>query len=1455
MSFSVDPENFELRPFLEHILQYKHEHGIATKQLGVSFDDLTVKGKNSAASVVKDIPGLFFPWFFKLKSKIKHERQTDLSHLSKTRYILKDISGYAKPGSLTMVLGRPGSGCSTFLKTLSGQTATYTGVEGDLNYDGISRQDMAKKFPQEMIYVPEVNNHFPYLTVEQTLRFAITSKTPNVRVDGVSKAQYIDTMEKMVSTILGLGHVQNTRVGNDFIRGVSGGERKRVSIGEAMLMNGTVFCYDNSTRGLDASTALNFTKSMETWAHVTGITCFMTAYQASEKIFDLFDQVLILYMGREVYFGPRDEAVQYFIDLGFEKNPRISSSEFLTAVTDPLQRYARKGSESKVPTSVAEFEECWHNSEQYQRLQDELNDIKSKRNGTATEQMLVSSYQSEKGMKKAPHSKYTISYLDQLKLCCTRSVHNAVNSRAYEITQCVVALIQAIVIGSLYFNIPNTTAGIFSKAGTRFFSILYFVIMGLADIASQFSNRPIMNKQRGYVMYHPSADMLSARIVQYPIRLTMMVLFSVCVYFLAGLKQQAGVFFIFVLFLTLTMEIIATIFNIVCSFTPTVAAANGLAGVLMMMMILYSSFMIQRPSMYWWFKWFSYINPFLYGFESSITSEFHGDMMQCSAYQLIPSGGSYDNVSSANKACAVVGAQLTRKQFPSAGPAVNGDIYLKLAYDYSYTHIWRNLGILFGMLVGFLAINALIVELHTPVVASADKLLLVRGSKLPSSILEIEQLNPDSSSSSSGDLENSTKVTPKATIGRQSTDETEDQSSHMYNRISALRKLHRQDYTTSDHLGSHDVFAWRNINYSVPYAGSTKQLLQDMEGYILPGTMTALMGESGAGKTTLLNTISQRDDVGVVTGDFFINGKPLDKSFERRIGYVQQQDLHIAELTVRESLQFAARLRRPVSVPDDEKIAYVEKVIRILHMEDYADAIAGQPGYGLNVEQRKKLSIATELVAKPTLLLLLDEPTSGLDSQSAWSIVQLLRELADAGQAILCTIHQPSSSLFEQFDRLLLLQSGGRMVYFGDIGQNSSTVIDYFESHGARKCLPNENCAEYMLEVIGVGQMRHTDKDQDWGDVWSQSTECVDMQKQLAQIIDESSRQKDSLSKEELLDLQSTYATPYYYQLSQVLHRTWIQFSRDLGYFMSKFGLSLIGGLVHGFSYWDIKHTAIGMQNTMFANFMPIVISSPLTNQIQAHAIASRELFEVRESRSNTFHWSTLLLSQFICEIPYAMIVSTIYYICWYFPLRLPLDAATAGFWWMTYAIFFQLYYISFGLGIVYFCPDLPTANVILGVLLNFIISFCGVMQPPSLIPHFWKFMWRASPYTYFVESMAGTCLHNRKVVCSSSEMNYLNPPNGETCGKYLSAFFQYNNGYVADPNATSNCGVCPYSVGDEYLKTVGMFFSHRNRNIAIFIAYIVFNLSFMLVSYSIFRVHHWTPVTPIKRLIRKVKK
>ena len=586
----------------------------------------------------------------------------------------------------------------------------------------------------------------------------------------------------------------------------------------------------------------------------------------------------------------------------------------------------------------------------------------------------------------------------------------------------------------------------------------------------------------------------------------------------------------------------------------------------------------------------------------------------------------------------------------------------------------------------------------------------------------------------------------------------------------------------------------------------------------------------------MLNVLAQRIDFGVITGDMLVNGRPLDPSFQRRTGYVQQQDLHMAESTVREALRFAALLRQPESVPVQEKYEYVETIMELLGMEDYADALIGEIGRGLNVEQRKKLSIGVELASKPSLLLFLDEPTSGLDSQSAWAIVTFLRKLANAGQSILCTIHQPSATLFEQFDRLLLLKKGGQTVYFGDIGENSSTIIDYFESQGAPKCGHDENPAEYILECIGAGATAEVHED--WHEKWVNSELCRATTAEIEQLQEELRQRPTHNSTKELT---SRYAVGYFTQLKAMVWRTQDFYWRAPSYVMAKLALNVISGLFIGFTFWDIKFSIAGVQNSMFAIFMAILVSIALMNQTQPRAVLLRELFEVRENASNTYHWSTLPLAQLIVEIPYTLFTGTVFFNCYFWTTSFYRSAARGGYFYFVYGVLFELFFTTFGLAIAFFSPDAATASVLTSLLFSMVLLFCGVLQPLSQMPSFWRFMYRTSPVTYIIQSLLGTVMHDKEVVCAESEYNIFNPPPGMTCGDYAGQFADTAGGYINNLNATSACQYCKWRVADVYLQTIDVNYDTTHwRNIGIICAYIVFNIGFIFFGFYVFRIMKW---------------
>lgn len=1402
---TIDPEEFQLERLLRSFVHRADADGIKRRDVGVTFENLSVYGVDQSVAYLPTVTDV-------LKGPVGGIIAARERKARPDRAILDNLTGIVESGEMLLVLGRPGAGCSSFLKTISGTDLDmYKGVKGDLKYDGIPQKEMLEKFSSDLIYNPELDIHFPHLTVEQTLDFAIACKTPLVRIDNMSASEYVTFTREMLATIFGLRETYKTKVGNDFIRGISGGQRKRVSIAEAMACNGTVYCWDNATRGLDASTALEYARAIRVSTKLLRTTALVTIYQAGENIYETFDKVTVLYKGKQVYFGPISEAKVYFEKMGFTCPPRQTTAEFLTAVTDPAGRFPKPGFEHKVPQNAQEFQEYWLNSPEYAQLQKDIANYNQRCSKEKTKTDLHDSIEQLKQKYLRVNSKFTINYYEQFRLCLKRSFQNILGDKAYTIIQIVAAISQSLITGSLFYNTPENVGGAFSRGGVIFFAVLYMSLTGLAEVSAAFSARPILLKQHNYTFYHPSTFAIADSISFLPVSLFINICFSIVIYFLSNLSREAGKFFTFLLFSFLVSLAMSNLFKAVAAWNKTISAANAFAGVLVLASLMYSSYMIQRPSMHPWFKWISYINPVLYGFEAMLTTEFHGRKMPCDSSKLTPSGPGYGD---SNTVCAFTGSVKGQSW-------VSGDRYVELAFEYSFSHVWRNFGILIGFIIFFIFVSAVGFEVVRPMSGGIDRLFFLRGKVSSSVVLPDKKGSQDEESGPSSE-----------------------------NELEKPSKSSEVDSALED-LQTKDIFVWRNVDYVIPYDGGERKLLDAVSGYCLPGKLTALMGESGAGKTTLLNCLSQRVTMGVVTGDMLVNGGALDSSFVRRTGYVQQQDIHLAQATVREALRFAARMRRPESVSDAEKLDYVEKIIKVLDMDEYAEAIVGASGSGLNVEQRKKLTIGVELVAKPSLLLFLDEPTSGLDSQSAWAIVQLLKELAKAGQAVLCTIHQPSATLFEEFDRLLLLRKGGQTVYFGDIGDQSKSIVSYFEQHGARKCSPKENPAEYILEVIGAGATAKTE--QDWFEVWSNSEERIRSDQDIDNLIQESSLRSNhaGMSEAEIKQLRQPYATSAFYQLRWVLLRSALVFWRNPDYVIAKLMLMMINGLFIGFTFFGLKHTLAGMQNGMFCAFLSVVVSAPAINQIQEQCLQGREQYEGREMFSKTYRWWIMVLVQFINEIPYCIFCATVMFVSLYFPTQTDTSGPHSGVFYLTFAVFLQLFNISFGLMLAYFAPDIQSAAVLVSFFYSFIVGFSGVVQPERLMPGFWTFMYKVSPYTYIIQNLIASFLHGRTVECSPNELSYLDPPSGQTCIQYLNNYIERAGGYLIDDNATVNCGYCPYTNADEYLLTIGIKYSYVWRNIGFFCAYIIFNLVAALGLYKLFRLLNFS----ITEYLKKFKK
>ncbi|KAK0365332.1 Multidrug resistance protein [Friedmanniomyces endolithicus] len=692
----------------------------------------------------------------------------------------------------------------------------------------------------------------------------------------------------------------------------------------------------------------------------------------------------------------------------------------------------------------------------------------------------------------------------------------------------------ALVLGSVFYNMPQTTGSFFQRGAVLFFAVLLNAFGSALEILTLYAQRPIVEKHSRFAFYHPSAEAVASMLTDMPYKVANAIIFNITLYFMANLRREPGAFFFFVLVSFLTMLVMSMMFRCIASFSRTLSQAMAPAAIIILAIVIFTGFAIPVDYMLGWCRWINWIDPVAYGFESLMINEFHNREYSCSAF--VPA---YGDLALQQQACSAIGSQPGQSY-------VNGDAYINSGFQYYNAHKWRNVGIIVGFTVFLMFLYLAATELISSKKSKGEVLVFRRG-HTPASLKE-----------KSRDLETADAGANGAPLEKK---ESYVEASNIIQRQTA-------------------IFSWKDVCYDIKIKSETRRILDHVDGWVKPGTLTGLMGVSGAGKTTLLDVLATRVTMGVISGDMLVDGHQRDSSFQRKTGYVQQQDLHLQTTTVREALNFSALLRQPAHVPRREKLEYVNEVIKLLDMEEYADAVVGVPGEGLNVEQRKRLTIGVELSAKPELLLFLDEPTSGLDSQTSWAICDLMEKLKNSGQAILCTIHQPSATLFQRFDRLLFLAKGGKTVYFGEVGANSKVLSSYFERHGSHKCPRDANPAEWMLEVIGAAPGSHTDID--WHETWRGSKEYsevhAELEKMKTERPQEASPELDKVDKESYRE----FAAPFGVQMREVTFRVFQQYWRTPSYIYSKAALCLFSSLFIGFAFFKMPLTQQGLQNQMF---------------------------------------------------------------------------------------------------------------------------------------------------------------------------------------------------------------------------------------------------------------------------------
>jgi len=481
----------------------------------------------------------------------------------------------------------------------------------------------------------------------------------------------------------------------------------------------------------------------------------------------------------------------------------------------------------------------------------------------------------------------------------------------------------------------------------------------------------------------------------------------------------------------------------------------------------------------------------------------------------------------------------------------------------------------------------------------------------------------------------------------------------------------------------------RNISISV----GEKQILKNLYGDIKPGKMTCILGASGAGKTTFLNFLSGRiEDGGTysISGDFYANGhKVVPKKFRKHIAYVTQQDHILSTSTVREAIRFSARLRR--DLPENEVERLVNVVLDSLRIRDCADRLVGNDLIrGISGGEKKRTSIALELVSNPTILFL-DEPTSGLDSYSAWNAMRIVKQLNETGCSVVATLHQPSSEIFHLFDEVIILHAG-QFVYNGAV----SDLRKYLASVN-KPCPPEFNIADHALFIV------QTQSDDDMNTLirtWQD--------RNPPKAIEEGAMLKDS----------DIISHSFFYQLMLLGQREFHDLTRDYmgfaaGIFMTAFLGTLFGNVFHNIGRKndtpdDIFSHAGALTNiaisAMFGNAQPVL----LTFQFR------KPVFN-REYSSGLYGVVPYFLSKFLLEVPKTAIICMIQILVSYWLMDL------TGNFFEIYACIFGIAMVASSLALVMGClaPNVEAAMGLSPVVFVPQILFCGFFIGISQIPSY----------------------------------------------------------------------------------------------------------------------------------------
>ncbi|XP_038682251.1 pleiotropic drug resistance protein 3-like [Tripterygium wilfordii] len=1198
--------------------------------------------------------------------------------------ILKNVSGIVKPSRMTLLLGPPGCGKTTLLQALAGKLHESLKRTGEISYNGYKFDEFV---PQKTsAYISQYDQHTSEMTVRETLNFSARFQGIGGRADimkeisrrekqaGIIPEPDVDTYMKAISLeglkstlqtdyilkILGLDICADTIVGDAMRRGISGGQKKRVTTGEMIVGPTRALFMDEISNGLDSSTTFQIVTCLQQLTHITECTTLIALLQPAPETFDLFDDIILMAEGKIVYHGPRNNVLEFFEHCGFRCPSRKGIADFLQEVVskkDQAQYWYLNQPQNYV--TVDNFANMFKEFPVGQKLDEELSMPlnMSKRHKDA----LVSNI-------------YSVGKWELFKACMTREwllmKRNSFVHVFKSAQLVVVAAITMTIFLRTWMKIDMVHATYYM--GSLFYALIRLMTNGIAELSLTVSRLPVFYKQRDFYFYPAWAYSIPAAILKIPFSFLDAFLWTAITYYVIGYSPEPERFFRQMLLLFLVHQVSVSMFRLIASIirNPSIASISSLF--CLSVMFLFGGFIIPKPSLPVWLAWCFWLSPLSYAEIGSSVNEFLAPRWQ--------------KVSSSN---TTLGEQILRKR----------GLYFN---DYFY---WISIGALLGFWIIFnIGFTCALSYLKPPgsshKTISHEQLSNRKGSENTSSIIEGKELAPAHLPKSVAETENTGIVLPFRPI-------TITFENVQYF-VDTPKKLREQGFKQK-----------------------RLQLLQDVTGTFRPGILTALMGVSGAGKTTLMDVLSGRKTSGMITGEIRIGGYPkVQSTYARVSGYCEQSDIHSPQITIEESVAYSAWLRLPAQIDNHTRAEFVTEVLRLIGLDGIKDALVGIPGVsGISTEQRKRLTIAVELVSNPSIIFM-DEPTSGLDARAAAIVMRVVKNIVNTRRTVVCTIHQPSIDIFEAFDELILMKRGGKIIYSGELGRHSNKLIEYFEGiPGVPKIKENYNPATWMLEITSTSAEAQLGLD--FAQLY---TESYLFQKNEELVRELSVPEPGSIE----LNFSMRYPQNGLEQFKACLWKQNLSYWRSPRYNLARLIFAMGSSVLFGAILWQKGqkiHDEQDLFNVLGSMFILLQFMGVANCSSVLPFIATERITVYRERFAGMYSSWAYSLAQVTVEIPYVFLQAVLFSAITY---------PAINFIWSIYKIFKYFYtmfctllfFTYFGMLLASLTPTFQVASVFASFFYTLLNLFSGYLIPRPQFPKWWVWGYWICPNAWSLKNL-----------------------------------------------------------------------------------------------------------------------